>query len=295
MRKIRILSLFIFAVSVVVFGTYKIHEVITTDQTGPEITMEETTITVSALATEEELLAGVKAMDSKDGDVTDSLLVETENNFIEKGRRTITIAAFDSDNHITKTSREVVYNDYHSPMFALSEPLKFPAGVENILSSMSVEDMLDGSLTENIKISGEYTLDADTPGEYPMLFTVSNSAGDVSNLLATVQIYDPRQEGNKPQITLSKYVAYTTAGTALNPWDYVQSITLDGHTYARGEDGILRDSAPAAGQYKTEIRPEEVSVAQNFDYGTPGVYEIIYQIAGSDGNVGSVRLITVVS
>lgn len=294
MRKLKVISILIFAVSLAVFGVYKIHSRVTADEAGPEITMDAESITVSAEASEEELLQGVKATDKSDGDVSDTLLVETESNFIEKGRRNITIAAFDSDNHITKASREVIYNDYHAPQFALSEPLKFPTGVQNILSSMSVEDMLDGSLTENIKISGEYTLDADIPGEYPMMFTVSNSAGDVSELMATVEIYDPAEEGRKPQISLSEYIVYTSAGKKIDPWAYVTSVTIGGHTYEKEDDGILRDQSPSQGQERTEISPEDVNIVQDIDYETPGTYEIIYQISGSDGNTGEVRLITVV-
>lgn len=294
MRKLKVISILIFAVSLAVFGVYKIYSRVTADEAGPEITMDAESITVSAEASEEELLQGVKATDKSDGDVSDTLLVETESNFIEKGRRNITIAAFDSDNHITKASREVIYNDYHAPQFSLSEPLKFPTGVQNILSSMSVEDMLDGSLTENIKISGEYTLDADIPGEYPMMFTVSNSAGDVSELMATVEIYDPAEEGRKPQISLSEYIVYTSAGKKIDPWAYVTSVTIGGHTYEKEDDGILRDQSPSQGQERTEISPEDINIVQDIDYDTPGTYEIIYQISGSDGNTGEVRLVTVV-
>ena len=46
---------------------------------------------------------------------------------------------------------------------------------------------------------------------------------------------------------------------------------------------------------RTEIRPEEVAVIQNFDYGTPGVYEVVYQITGADGVAGTATLIVVVS
>lgn len=295
MKKIQVLSLIVFAVSVAVFGVYKVNGLKNGDSAGPQIAMNESTIEVSVAAAEEELLAGVTAVDENDGDVTDTLVVEKLGNFVERGRREITIAAFDSDNHITKSSREVVYTDYHAPRFSLSAPLKFPAGVSNILAYMSAEDVLDGNLTGNIKISGEYTLTADEPGDYPMLFTVSNSAGDVSSLPVTVTIYNPEQESKNPQITLSQYVVYTTIGAAINPWDYVRAIQMDNRLYERCEDGILRDTAPAEGQIRTEIRPEEVAVTQNFDYNTPGAYEIIYQIAGADGSVGTVRLIVVVS
>lgn len=295
MKKIQVLSLIVFAVSVAVFGVYKVHSLMNDDSAGPEIVMDEDAIEVSATAAEEELLAGVTAVDEKDGDVTDTLVVEKMGNFVERGRREITIAAFDSDNHITKSSREVVYTDYHAPRFSLSAPLKFAAGVSNILAYMSAEDVLDGDLTGNIKISGEYTLTADEPGDYPMLFTVSNSAGDVSTLPVTVTIYDAAEENRKPQITLSQYIVYTTIGAAVNPWDYVSAIQIDNRLYERCEDGILRDLSPVQGQTRTEIRPEEVAITQNFDYNTPGVYEITYQIASADGSVGTVRLIVVIS
>ena len=51
-------------------------------------------------------------------------MVEELSNFIEKGRRQATVAAFDSDNNVTKTVREVIYEDYVSPRFALAEPLR---------------------------------------------------------------------------------------------------------------------------------------------------------------------------
>ena len=126
------------------------------------------------------------------------------------------------------------------------------------------------------------------------MFTVSNSAGDVSELMATVEIYDPAEEGRKPQISLSEYIVYTSAGKKIDPWAYVTSVTIGGHTYEKEDDGILRDQSPSQGQERTEISPEDINIVQDIDYDTPGTYEIIYQISGSDGNTGEVRLVTVV-
>lgn len=295
MRRVRMLSILIFVVALVVFWFGKMHELANADFAGPKIEMTETTIMVPAGASEESLLAGVSAVDLKDGDVTGSLVVESKGNFIEKGRREITIAAFDSDHHVTKATREVVYSDYHSPVFSLSAPLKFPTGVQNILSGISAQDVLDGNLTENIKISSEYKLDVTTPGTYPMMFTVSNSAGDVVDLPVNVEIFDSSEEALKPQIMLTQYLVYTSPGVPVNPWEYVRSITMDGNEYIRSDDGIFRDMQPEEEQERTEIRPEEVAVIQNFDYGTPGVYEVVYQISGADGIAGTATLIVVVS
>lgn len=295
MRRVRMLSILIFVVALVVFWFGKVQELTNADFAGPKIEMAETTIMVSAGAPEKSFLAGVSAVDLKDGDVTGSLVVESKGNFIEKGRREITIAAFDSDHHVTKATREIIYSDYHSPMFSLSAPLKFPTGVQNILDGISAQDVLDGNLTENIKVSSEYKLDVTTPGTYPMMFIVSNSAGDVVDLPVNVEIYDPGEERLKPQIALTQYLVYTAPGIPINPWEYVRAITMNEHEYIRSDDGVFRDMSPEAEQEKIEIRPEEVAVIQNFDYGTPGVYEVVYQIAGEDGVSGTATLIVVVS
>lgn len=290
MRRIQILSIIIFIIALVVFGGGKVYEFINDDYSGPQITMNEESITVSSAAQDEELLAGVRAEDKKDGDVSDSLIVETKSNFIEKGRRMITIAAFDSDNHVTKVSREVVYSDYVSPRFSLSKPLRFPVGTNNILEGMSAQDVLDGDITGNIKVSTEYTLQASEAGDYPMVFTVSNSAGDVVSLPVTVEIYDTSEESQRPQIELSSYLVYTGSGTSIDPWDYVLQITMDGREYIKEEDGVLRNSNSGS-----SISESSVTVSQEIDYNTPGVYEITYEIADNSGVTGSVRLIVVVS
>ena len=128
-----------------------------------------------------------------------------------------------------------------------------------------------------------------------MLFTVSNSAGDVVELPANVEIYDPSEENLKPQIVLTQYLVYTAPGVPVNPWEYVRSISMEGNEYIRSDDGVFRDMLPEEEQERTEIRPEEVAVLQNFDYGTPGVYEVVYQITGADGVAGTATLIVVVS
>lgn len=294
MRRMRFFSIILFIVSIVVFGVYTIFVWVTQDHVGPRIIISDETLTVSATADEEVLLEGIRAVDKKDGDVTDSLMVESLGHFIEKGRRKMTIAAFDSDNHVTKISKEIIYNDYHSPRFGLNAPLRFPVDTQNILSGMSAEDILDGNLTANIKISSDYSLKVSTPGEYPMLFTVSNSAGDVSELPATVQIYDPEEEARCPQIRLSSYLVYTTPGQALEPWDYLQEIQVGGKEFEKGTDGLLHELHAVDGQAQT-IGQNEVQITQDFDYGIPGVYEILYQYISSDDRLGSVRLVVVVS
>ena len=117
MRKTHIAIVLIFIACMGIYFYYRSRPEAVDDHMGPEIHMEETTIRVPSNASEADILAGITAVDAMDGDVTGNLFVEQLSNFVEKGRRNATIAAIDSSNHVTKTSREVVYTDYHSPLF----------------------------------------------------------------------------------------------------------------------------------------------------------------------------------
>lgn len=297
MKKLRILSIILFIVSAAAFGLYKNHQINSKDNQAPEITMDSDSIQVSCEASDEELLAGITASDSKDGDVTESLTIESISNFMENRTREMTVVAFDSDNHATKAKRRITYTDYRSPVFSLTEPLRFPVNTDDILGTLTCQDSLDGDLTGKIKMSSEYYVQTDTAGEYPMVYQVANSAGDVQRLPVTVEIYDPAQENQKPQFQLSQYLVYTSVGTPVNPWDYVQQITMGGIEFQRGEDGVLRDPNPRENQERTAITQEEVSITNEADYNTAGVYEVLYQIAydnGRDNVTGTMRLIVVV-
>ena len=149
--------------------------------------------------------------------------------------------------------------------------------------------MLDGDLTSQVKISGEYSINVSEAGEYPMVFTVANSAGDVVSLPVTVEIYNVQDEAAKPQIGLSQYLIYAGASAPVNPWDFVQTVEMEGAVYTRTESGALQSPE---GEMITE---DMVAIANPVDYNTPGTYEITYQITDADGRTGTVRLVTVVN
>lgn len=294
MRKIHIAGVALFVAAVLGFGLYQFYTFRVTDSQGPGISMDTDTITVSSAAGEEELLAGVKAVDKKDGDVSDTLLVESMSNFLEKGRRTITIAAFDSDNHVSKVTRQVIYSDYQSPTFSLENPLRFPKNTDDILEGVGATDMLDGNLTSNIKISSDYVVAVDEPGEYPVKFFVANSAADVAELPVTVTIYDQSEENKRPKIALSQYILYIPVGSTISPWDLVESVTIGNIRYLRQEDGSLRPETES-GKTQTEvITKEQMTMTHGIDYATPGVYEVTYETNIQGQEPGSVRLIVVV-
>lgn len=299
MRIIRFLSILIFIGSVVLFGKYKEEEMKNEDTMSPLITMDSETITVSSNAGREALLKGVTAKDLRDGDVSDTLIVESMSNFIEKGRRTITIAAFDSSNNITKETREIIYRDYESPEFSLEEPFSFPVDTQNFWQYLGASDKLDGDLTDRIKMSTEYYVQVDKPGIYPMIFTVANSAGDVSKLPVSIEIYDPLIKQSQPKITLSDYLIYVDQGEEVRPWDYVEEISARGRQYLKvSVDQDLHDEElekqfekelenlnkkerakklQTKEDYKFTITSEELQIENRVNVNQPGVYEIVYK------------------
>lgn len=290
MRRIRIFSIVLFVLAIIVFGLVEYKMWLSSDATGPTIEMPEKSITVSVGAGDEAVLSGITAADDKDGDVTDSLIVENFTNFIGKGRRNVTIAAFDSDNHVTKVTREVVYSDYRGPKFTLSGPLRFPKNTDTVLSYVGAEDVLDGNLTSNIKISTDFNIQVDTEGYYNVVFSVANSAGDVAELPVTVEIYNVSDESQKPQIGLSEYIVYTKVGSAVDPLSYIEHVQVGAAEYVKDESGVLRNSV----NENDVITAEDFVITSQVDYNVAGVYEIVYELEVENRKPGSVRLVVVV-
>lgn len=279
LRRTRIFVLIFFLFSVSVWGGYKIYARAHTDTTSPVITMDETTVTVSVEDGEKAILEGVKAEDKKDGDLTDQIFIESRSNFIEKGRFTVTFAVADSDNHVSKASREVIYSDYRSPRFELSQPLKFQTAREsmsdlNIAANLSASDVVDGNISNKIRISGDYSISSTSTGDYPMEFIVSNSLGDTVRLPVTVTIYSASEESVLPAIKLKYYLVNTTVGNAIDLESLVEEVSYHGYTYHQATDGKFY-----SGEYDKDGNPVMFDASQlhldsNVDFNTPGVYEV---------------------
>ena len=87
MKKLRILSIIVFVAAAVSFGMYRNEQINSKDNQAPKITMKKDSIKVSCDADQKKLLKGIKAKDSKDGDVTDSLIIESISNFTKNKTR----------------------------------------------------------------------------------------------------------------------------------------------------------------------------------------------------------------
>ena len=279
LRKTRIFVVIFFIISVLLFGGYTLIRAVTVDRTLPIIEMDSDEVTISVKGGDAAILEGIKASDEKDGDITGNLFVESKSTFIEKGIFKATIAVADSDNHVTKVERKVTYSDYRSPQFTLTEPLKFLTTRENrddlnIAESLRANDVVDGNISNKIKISSEYSINGYTPGDYKMEFIVTNSMGDTSKLPVTVNIYSALEESGLPEIILSNYLINTPVGAGADIAALIDQIEYHNETFRRGEDGNLYN-----GEFDAEGNPimfdwSAIQIDTDADWNTPGVYEV---------------------
>lgn len=244
------------------------------DRSTPEITFDSEVLEVSVAVTEEELLNGVTAADKKDGDVTDTIIIESISKMLGDHERIVTYAAFDKDNHVGKAQRKIRYTDYTSPRFSLDGPLEagtMNAEMSDILAPLHATDCIDGDLTSQIVvIDTEITsMSADAmTAQYEV--QVTNSCGDVTTLKLPVRMH-MNTSGSFAEIKLSEYLAYRKVGEAVDPAAFVVSASAGGQEYGVGG----------------------LQINSNLDTSMPGVYTVTYTLS-VEGNSTSTDLIIVV-
>ena len=114
-----------------------------------------------------------------------------------------------------------------------------------------------------------------------MVYQGSNSAGDVVELPVTLETYDPAEDSGTPRVELSEYLIYVSAGSQVNPMDYVAGISIHSTLWELGEAG-------------NPYGAEDIEVTNPVDTSVPGVYEIGYRIPTEETYQPTIRLIVVV-
>ena len=289
MRRIRFLILAFFIASTLFTAQYFIREHLAEDHTLPVITFDQDSIEVSVNDPDTVLLQGVSAFDAKDGDLTGGIFIEGLSRFTEIGHRMITYAAFDNDGHVVKNTREVVYTDYESPRFAMSQPMQFTQReTVDLLRGVTVTDCLDGDITYKIKAESSEGIESAFGTQYDVTYSVSNAAGDTAVLPMTILVYDSTNPGNL-KLNLTDYVVYMKKDSWLNPESYLKSFTFMNNEYQFGEP--LNPEAPEENQ--VSITKSMVHVVSNVVNSEPGVYTIDYTLYTGSYN-GTVSMTVVV-
>lgn len=219
MKKIKIFTIILFCFSAVVFAGCRLYDRVMTDHRPPVISGGKETLQISVKDPEEKLLEGMKAEDNRDGDVTDSLVVQAISGFDGQGQRIVTYAAADKSGNVGTGTRTVTYTDYQPPVFALSAPLRFPMGTSfNICSGITASGSLDGDLTGNIKYTLDRAITNSAPGTYKAEFRVTDTAGTTSYLTTELEVYDPSAE--QVHVALNTYLLYLKVNDYFDPAGY---------------------------------------------------------------------------
>ena len=286
MRRIRLAVVGIFVLSLIAFIVFNIVNRVTTDSTPPVITSESDSVTVSVAAEESELLAGLTATDDEDGDLTGEIMISSMSNFTEPGKRTISYVVFDASNNASTLTRNLEYTDYTAPQIKLTQPLRYSLNEmedASLTENMSVQDCLDGDITQQIRATfndGAYIAMA---GEYGITVQVSNSAGDTCSVPLTVTVTDPAEESGKYYPMLSDYIVYAPVG------GYVDLTSLLIWLENSSTQYLFADANPSA-----PGGIESVAIGGAVDYNTPGTYTVDYQFTSASGVTGTTKLAVVV-
>lgn len=244
---------------VILYGFNRILLYRSFDKTGPEISFDEELLEVSVKVTDEELLEGVTATDEKDGDVTDSIIIESISKLLAGNERIVTYAAFDGDNHVGKAERRIHYTDYISPRFSLDEPLttSLSSDMSEMLQALHAKDCIDGDISDqivvmNVDITGLTGEEASMVCEVQ----VTNSSGDIVSLELPVRVDMSGTSSQFTEIELKKYLIYTKVDKKVDLKSYVKNIV----------------------SVSQSITAEDLKISTDLDTSKPGVYTATYSL-----------------
>ena len=227
MKKRNLLCIVLIVLCMGAFVGYRMLDAMRTDTRAPEIVVPPGVLEASVKEPKSDLTRGLTAKDREDGDVTDSLVVESIGILSSDGTVSVTYAAFDAAGNVAKAQREVRFTDYHSPRFVLTEPLIYNYNSNfDILRTIGAEDVLDGDIQHRVRAMAMEESSISVAGMHQVQFQVTNTLGDTHTQIFPVEVlvantYDA-------QLTLTDYLIYLPVGSAFNPNSYLGSYTYRG-------------------------------------------------------------------
>lgn len=281
MKNKRWIYLLPIAACLVVFYAYKAIDLSRTDTKPPEISISEAALQISVQDPADALLMGVSAKDSTDGDVSDSLVVESIRLLDSDGTASVSYAAFDHAGNVARAERQIRYSDYKSPHFSLNAPLVFTQGSSvDVLRLIHASDLLDGDISHRIRTTNLSETSISAVGTSNVEFRITNSLGDTVKLVLPVEVCVSGAYSAK--LTLTDYLIYLEPGAPFDVQSYLGSYTLG-----------------------TEVTSLENGLPQNYNLETtgtvdtaiPGIYTVAYKVTYAGPNqshTGYSKLIVIV-
>ena len=238
---------------------------------SPVISVSDKVLEVSVKDKDKKLLKGVKASDKEDGNITSRVFIENISEFDENKERTITYAVFDNDDHITRATRKIKYNDYKAPTFDIAFPLvtRYFGNRSYYLQHVKAKSSVDGDISSKLNFK---VINPDITSPYDLIeYQVTDSTGTTSTI--RLKANDIIGDG-KVEINLYDNLIYVDKGTNIHPMAYVEEVK-----YLDMEDQELYRNI----KVQTDYNPDKA-----------GTYEFIYHVTAPNGDYGVSKLVVVV-
>ena len=311
MKKARIILGILCVISAVGCGYYVQKSRENIDTEGPKLEAASDTLEVSINATEDELTKDVVAEDKKDGNVSDSIIIENITKKVggNENQFEITYVGFDKSSNSGRLKRNLVYTDYTKTHFALSQELRFPENqAVSLLDYITAEDCIDGDVSPFIIVDGEENLQQEpSAGIYDCTVSVTNSVGDTVQLPLQVEIYEDSYEARsfRPYVVLTDYLIYHKKGEDLDLRKLIDHVEDQGYCKIdygemvsvrnnKGETAEVTEQI-ANGSKENWVNISQITVNSNVDINQEGVYTVVYSYTSADnGYQGDTRLTVVV-
>lgn len=171
------------------------------DRNGPEISVPQEEITYVAGTDTSALLNGVTAQDNRDGDVTDTVTIESIIPNADQTGASVVYVAKDSKNNVTKETRTIVYSTDANQAAA-------QAAAEQAAADQAAQD----------QAAAEQVAQGDAAGESAQ--TTDDGAAQNEAAIAALSAESPR-------FYLTQYSVEVERGADLNELSYVQEISDD--------------------------------------------------------------------
>lgn len=252
MKLLKITLILLLIVLVVLYGATFISQRLSGKDIGPEISCPEGMLEISVHDPEALLLVDVTAFDKQDGDLTGKVQILSISKLVTNDTAKVTYLVFDSHGNMDTLVRQIRYTDYSRPVFTIKRPLIY---AENeaiaLLDRLRVTDVIDGDITESIRISGlSGTSDSEV---YTVSVQVTNSMGDTARLTVPVVLLE--STAYRPDIRLSTYLVYMKTGESFNAQSYLTNLST-----TEGSADI-----------------SNVQITSTVDTSTPGTYYVYYR------------------
>ncbi|WP_327444093.1 immunoglobulin-like domain-containing protein [Clostridium tarantellae] len=203
-----------------------------------------------------DIMAGIEAEDTEDGELTELIKVigEVDTNVVGEYELKYSIRDYDENETIAK--RIVTVRSNEKPEIIGADIIVLKVGDNfDARKNIVATDKEDGDLTSLIKISGD--VDTNKMGTYDLIYTIKDNDGNVDTVKRRVRV----RSNEKPKFVRGIEDITIKAGDNFYPLIYVKAMDR--------EDGDLSKSVKVKGEVNTNAI---------------GTYELIYSVVDYDGN-----------